>query len=134
MTVLWLDDVRKEDIDAVGGKGASLGELKAANLPVPPGFVVGAESYRSFIEETGIDTELFDAVDVDPEDSAALADAESRARDLILSTEMPAELSEEIDPTQQMVKFAGCAAMVGREALRSGSDMWYLNLDSTDHN
>lgn len=36
-----------------------------------------------------------------------------------------AELSEEIDPTQQMVKFAGCAAMVGREALRSGSDMWY---------
>ena len=96
MTVLWLDDVRKEDIDAVGGKGASLGELKATNLPVPPGFVVGAESYRSFIEETGIDTELFDAVDVDPEDSAALADAESRARDLILSTEMPAELREEI--------------------------------------
>jgi pyruvate,water dikinase len=96
MTVLWLDDVRSGDIDAVGGKGASLGELKAANLPVPPGFVVGAESYRSFIEATGIEEDLFAAVDVDPEDSAALADAESRARELISGTEMPAGLREAI--------------------------------------
>ena len=77
MTVLWLDDVRSGDIDAVGGKGASLGELKAAELPVPPGFVVGADSYRSFIEETGIAEELFAAVDVDPEDSASASAPES---------------------------------------------------------
>ena len=97
MTVLWLDDVRSGDIDAVGGKGASLGELKAAELPVPPGFVVGADSYRSFIEETGIAEELFAAVDVDPEDSGALAEAESRAEELILGTETPEALREEIE-------------------------------------
>ena len=96
MTVLWLDDVRKDDVNAVGGKGASLGELMAADLPVPPGFVVGADAYRSFIEATGIDEELFEAVDVDPEDSKALAEAESRAQELILGTEMPEELREAI--------------------------------------
>ncbi|MEF8841461.1 MAG: phosphoenolpyruvate synthase [Haloarculaceae archaeon] len=94
--VLWLEQVRSEDIDSVGGKGASLGEMTAAGLPVPPGFVVTAETYRSFIEETGIAEDLFEAVEVDAEDSTALADAEARAEELILGTEMPAELREEI--------------------------------------
>ncbi|GAA0452853.1 pyruvate, water dikinase [Halococcus dombrowskii] len=96
MAVLWLDDVGKDDIDAVGGKGASLGELAGAGLPVPPAFVVTAGTYRSFIEETGIDEALFDAVDVDPDDSSALAAATAEAEDLILGTEMPDELREEI--------------------------------------
>src|SRR5699024_325446 len=82
--------------DAVGGKDASLGELAGAGLPVPPAFVVTAGTYRSFIEETGIDEALFDAVDVDPDDSSALAAAEAEAEDLILGTEMPDELREEI--------------------------------------
>ena len=96
MAVLWLDEVDKDDIDAVGGKGASLGELSGTGLPVPPAFVVTAGTYRSFIEETGIDEELFAAVDVDSEDSAALAEAQARAEELILDTEMPKELREEI--------------------------------------
>ena len=94
--VLWLERVRSEDIDSVGGKGASLGEMTAAGLPVPPGFVVTAGSYRSFIEETGIAEELFEAVEVDADDSTALADAEARAEELILGTDMPDGLREEI--------------------------------------
>ncbi|MFB6134596.1 MAG: pyruvate, water dikinase [Halanaeroarchaeum sp.] len=97
MAVRWLDDIRADDIDLVGGKGASLGEMTDAGLPVPPGFVVTAGTYRDFIEETGIDEELFEAVDVDAEDSAALAEAESRAKDLILETPMPDELHTEIE-------------------------------------
>jgi pyruvate, water dikinase len=96
MAVLWLDAVGKDDIDAVGGKGASLGELAGAGLPVPPAFVVTAGTYRSFIEETGIDEDLFAAVDVDSDDSSALAAAAERAEELILGTEMPEELKEEI--------------------------------------
>ncbi|HET7324912.1 MAG TPA: pyruvate, water dikinase [Halococcus sp.] len=99
MAVLWLSEVGKDDIDAVGGKGASLGELAGAGLPVPPAFVVTADTYRSFIEETGIDDDLFEAVDVDPDDSSALAEAQSRAEELILDTEMPEELREEIIET-----------------------------------
>ncbi|MFW5965324.1 MAG: pyruvate, water dikinase [Halodesulfurarchaeum sp.] len=96
MAVRWLDTVRAEDIGSVGGKGASLGEMTDAGLPVPPGFVVTAETYRSFIESTGIDEELFEAVRVDTEDSAALREAEARAKELIMETEMPASLREEI--------------------------------------
>ena len=94
--VRWLDEIRSDDIGSVGGKGASLGEMTAAGLPVPPGFVVTAETYRRFIEETGIDEELFAAVDVDPEDSTALAEAESTAKELILETEMPESVREDV--------------------------------------
>ncbi|MFB6083204.1 MAG: pyruvate, water dikinase [Halorientalis sp.] len=96
MAVLWLDEIGADDLESVGGKAASLGELTAAGLPVPPGFVVTAGTYRRFIEETGIDEELFEAVDVDAEDSKALAEAEARAQELILETEMPEDLREEI--------------------------------------
>jgi pyruvate,water dikinase len=94
MAVRWLEDIRADDIESVGGKGASLGELTDAGLPVPPGFVVTAGTYRRFIENAGIDDALFDAVDVDPEDSGALADAEATAKDLILNTELPEEIRE----------------------------------------
>ena len=96
MAVRWLEDIRADDIGSVGGKGASLGEMTDAGLPVPPGFVVTADTYRSFIEETGIDEELFAAVDVDAEDSASLAEAESKAKELILETETPEPIREEI--------------------------------------
>ena len=96
MGVLWLDDVRAADLETVGGKGASLGELTGAGLPVPPGFVVTAGTYRAFIEEAGIDEELFAAMDVDPEDSAALKEASETAHELILETPFPEEVREEI--------------------------------------
>ncbi|SIQ76968.1 phosphoenolpyruvate synthase [Haladaptatus litoreus] len=96
MVVLWLDEISANDLELVGGKGASLGELTGADLPVPPGFVVTAGTYREFIEETGIAEELFEAVDVDTEDSAALADAEARAEELILGTEIPEEMRQGI--------------------------------------
>ncbi|AHF98796.1 phosphoenolpyruvate synthase [Halostagnicola larsenii XH-48] len=96
MAVLWLDEISADDLETVGGKGASLGELTGAGLPVPPGFVVTAGTYRSFIENAGIDDELFDVVDVDTDDSSALATAADRAQELILETPFPEELREEI--------------------------------------
>ncbi|QLG50380.1 phosphoenolpyruvate synthase [Natrinema halophilum] len=96
MAVLWLDEISAGDLERVGGKGASLGELTGAGLPVPQGFVVTAGTYRSFIEEAEIDEELFASVDVDVDDSAALADAADRAQELILETPFPEDLREEI--------------------------------------
>ncbi|MFC6717545.1 phosphoenolpyruvate synthase [Natrialbaceae archaeon GCM10025810] len=96
MAVLWLDEIGADDLETVGGKGASLGELTGAGLPVPPGFVVTAGTYRTFIEEANIDDELFSAVDVDADDSSALAEAADRAQELILETPFPEELREEI--------------------------------------
>jgi pyruvate,water dikinase len=99
MAVLWLDTIGSDDLESVGGKGASLGELTGAGLPVPSGFVISADTYRSFIERTGIDEELFEAVDIDPDDSSALAAAEQTAEDLILETELPDDIAEEIVET-----------------------------------
>jgi pyruvate,water dikinase len=96
MGVRWLEDVRSDDLDAVGGKAASLGELTGAGLPVPPGFVVTADTYRSFIEDAGIDEELFAAMDIDPEDSAALAEAHRTAEELITGTPFPESVRAEI--------------------------------------
>ncbi|MFA1610526.1 phosphoenolpyruvate synthase [Halobellus rubicundus] len=96
MAVAWLDDVRSTDVDSVGGKGASLGELTAAGLPVPSGFVVTAGTYREFIEDAGIDEELFSAVDVDHEDTEALREAHERAHELIMETPVPDDVREEI--------------------------------------
>ncbi|MFB6280479.1 MAG: phosphoenolpyruvate synthase [Haloferacaceae archaeon] len=95
--VLWLDDIGADDLDAVGGKAASLGELTAAGLPVPPAFVVTADTYRTFIEEAGIDEELFEVVDVDVEDSEALEEAQRRAKELIVETPLPDSIRDEID-------------------------------------
>ncbi|MFB6298598.1 MAG: phosphoenolpyruvate synthase [Salinirussus sp.] len=96
MAVAWLEEIRGDDLDTVGGKAASLGELTTADLPVPPAFVVTTDTYRSFIEETGIDEELFAAVDVDTEDSRALAEAAERASELVRETPMPEPIREEV--------------------------------------
>jgi pyruvate,water dikinase len=96
MAVLWLDDIRSDDLETVGGKAASLGEMTAADLPVPPAFVVTADTYRRFLDETAIADELFDIVEVDTDDSSALADAADQAQTLIKETEMPASIREEI--------------------------------------
>ena len=96
MPVRWLEDIGADDLDSVGGKAASLGELAGAGLPVPPAFVVTADTYRGFIEGTDIDEELFEVVDVDSDDSEALSDAHERATELIVETPMPEDLREEI--------------------------------------
>ncbi len=92
MSIQWLDDVRSTDIDTVGGKAASLGELTAAGLPVPPGFVITADTYRAFLERTAIDAELFRALD----SADGVAEAASRARDLLTETPLPESVRQEV--------------------------------------
>ncbi|MDP6127828.1 MAG: PEP/pyruvate-binding domain-containing protein, partial [Dehalococcoidales bacterium] len=52
--VVWFAEVDKNDIPLVGGKGANLGEMTNAGIPVPPGFIVTAGAYFDFIEKAGI--------------------------------------------------------------------------------
>ncbi|MFC7186163.1 phosphoenolpyruvate synthase [Halorubrum yunnanense] len=123
MAVLWLEDVDADDVGTVGGKAASLGELIGAGLPVPPGFAVTAGTYRTFIEEAGIDDELFSAVDVDPEDSAALRAAEERAEELILETPFPDEVREEIVERYRSMGSDGEEAFVAVRSSATAEDL-----------
>ncbi|WP_434522660.1 phosphoenolpyruvate synthase [Halorubrum sp. AS12] len=123
MAVLLLEDVDADDVGTVGGKAASLGELIGAGLPVPPGFAVTADTYRTFIEEAGIDDELFEAVDVDPEDSAALREAEERAEELILDTPLPESVREEILAQYRSMGEDGEAAFVAVRSSATAEDL-----------
>src|SRR4029453_5222237 len=49
-----LAELRQADAEAFGGKSANLGELLAAQIPVPTGFALSADAYRAFVEETGL--------------------------------------------------------------------------------
>ena len=57
--ILWLEEIRKEDIPSVGGKGASLGEMASIGLPVPPAFVVTSQAFRRFLVQTGLEEPLY---------------------------------------------------------------------------
>src|SRR5690606_39729816 len=48
--IKWFNEINKEDIPVVGGKGANLGELTQNGVDVPPGFCVTASAYRDFIK------------------------------------------------------------------------------------
>ncbi len=90
-------DLGRDDVDYAGGKGANLGELTAAGLPVPPGFVIGAPGYAVFCEETGLRAELAEMLaSVDTEDSKALEAASALARQAVLDTPIPADLQHAI--------------------------------------
>jgi len=96
MTIVWLEEVGSEDIPLVGGKGASLGEMINAELPVPRCFAVTAPTFKRFIEETKVADKLFRALEVDVNDSKALKGAEKAAKELILNTKMPSDIEKEI--------------------------------------
>lgn len=89
--------LRRDDVLWAGGKGANLGELTAAGMPVPPGFVIGAPAFGRFMDESGLRArlrEMFAAVDV--HDAASLEAAAGMARELIEQTEIPAWIAQAV--------------------------------------
>ncbi len=58
MRIKWFDELTKGDVATVGGKGANLGELVRAGLPVPEGFVVTAQAYLEAMDLAGVRTDL----------------------------------------------------------------------------
>ncbi len=95
--VAWFEDLTKADVEIAGGKGASLGEMINADLPVPPGFAVTAQAYERFVHEAGIIEEINELLgEVDVDDSEGLSETGEKVRNMILEAEMPAEVREDI--------------------------------------
>jgi pyruvate,water dikinase len=94
--IVWLEDVRNTDVPIVGGKGASLGEMIAAELPVPRGFVVTAQAFREFLEKTGVIERLFEGLKIDVDDAKELNKAEKIAKAIIMEQKMPKEIEKAI--------------------------------------
>jgi pyruvate,water dikinase len=103
----------RNDVASAGGKGANLGELTAAGLPVPDGFVVVAPAYATFLVQTGLRERLAELLDpVDVEDTAALQAASAAARALFDETPVPESLAHEI-----RVAYGKLAGGSGEDAL-----------------
>ncbi|OHV08744.1 phosphoenolpyruvate synthase [Kushneria phosphatilytica] len=99
--VVWYHEVGMNDVDRVGGKNASLGEMIAnltdVGVRVPGGFATTAAAWRRFLEQSGVDQRIHALLDeTDIEDTRALADAGARIRQWIIDTPFPAELDAAI--------------------------------------
>ncbi len=94
---LSFSQISKKDIALAGGKGANLGEMYNAKIPVPNGFVVTSEAYYHFIEITGLKTKILDELkDLDVENSKKLQLASDNIIKLILKEQIPQEVQDEI--------------------------------------
>jgi len=95
--ILWLEEIRKEDIISVGGKGASLGEMASIGLPVPGAFVVTAQAFRRFLVETGLEQKIYASIEkLDVEDNAALEKAAETAKGLVMKAKIPVAIRDDI--------------------------------------
>ncbi len=95
--VVWFNEVGKNDIGMVGGKGANLGEMTNAGIPVPPGFIVTAQAYFDFIEKANLQEKIRSLLEpVDVQDSKMLQDMALKVQKLVTDAKMPPELAKEI--------------------------------------
>lgn len=142
--ILWFREVSKEDIPKVGGKGANLGELTKAGMPVPPGFIVTSQAYFDFIKATGLDKKIKSELNgLDPEDSKKLNSIAANLQKEILSKPMPVSLAKEIIHAYQELYVKGASNIF--VAVRSsataedlptasfaGQQATYLNVSGSD--
>ncbi len=99
--ILWFNEIRHIDVELVGGKNSSLGEmysqLTKKGINIPDGFVVTSEAYRYFLKANNIDEKLSNIfAEFDPNDLQSLKNTGSRARNLILKACFPKDLKSEI--------------------------------------
>ena len=99
--VVWFADLGLADLEQVGGKNASLGEmignLSSAGVRVPDGFATTAEAYRRFLGETGLADRIQAALDgLDTDDVRRLAEVGQQIRTAVLEQPFPADLEADI--------------------------------------
>jgi pyruvate,water dikinase len=102
--LLWFNEISKEDVPLVGGKSASLGEMTSkTKVPVPYGFALTADAYRSFIQENQLEKKIANALEPlkDSNDTIMLQKVGSEIRNLIKSGRFPKDLEKAISQAYQ---------------------------------
>jgi pyruvate,water dikinase len=138
-SVVWFKEIGKKDIPLVGGKGANLGELTSAGIPVPPGFIVTSAAYFNFIEKANLRYKIQDRLKgLDSEDSKKLQEVSSDIKYMISNAPMPPELAEEIKKSYREMK-GGLVAVRSSataedlpEASFAGQQRTFLNVEGED--
>ncbi|MEO5315839.1 phosphoenolpyruvate synthase [Pseudarthrobacter sp. CC12] len=99
--ILWFSEITLKDLDSVGGKNASLGEmlknLASSGVRVPDGFATTADAYGRFLSGSGLEKRIADCLaGLDVEEVTALAAAGKAIRQMIRETPFPADLENAI--------------------------------------
>ena len=95
--VKWFSELNKNSGSVAGGKGANLAEIYNFKIPVPPGFVVTAQSYNYFIEKANLKNKIQELLDkIDYENTKQLDETTQEIRNTILKADFPQNMQEEI--------------------------------------
>jgi pyruvate,water dikinase len=90
-------DAPEADLESVGGKGASLASLTAADFPVPPGFQITTAAYRRFVVENRLQEEIArELADIDETDPATLQHASAAIQQAFTRGTMPPDIADGI--------------------------------------
>ena len=146
--IVRFENLRMVDVQHVGGKNASLGEmisqLTGLGVRVPGGFATTAESYRDFLAQEGLNRRIQSALDgLDITDVARLAKTGAQVRDWIMAQPMPVLLEQQIREIyhQMQLEAGGEFAVAVRssataedlpEASFAGQQETYLNIVGAD--
>lgn len=127
--VLGFEATGKDDIEQVGGKNASLGEMTAhlreLGVSVPGGFATTADAYREFLGHNGLDKKIAAAMaDLDVDDIDALTRTGRQVRDWIVETPFPAALEQAIEANyRQLTDGAGGDISVAVRSSATAEDL-----------
>ncbi len=123
--------LNKGDADIAGGKGASLGEMLQAGIPVPPGYVVLSASFEKFLADTNLSAEI-DAVlgTVNHTKMDTVESASEKIQELILSADMPKEIARLVTASFQNLDTRYVAVRSSATAEDSSEAAWAGQLDS----
>ena len=132
------DEVGRGDVDVAGGKGANLGELSGAGLPVPPGFVLTTAAYREFVASSGIGDQVLALAEL-PADAepGAYEEPSARIRALFGSVALPDAVAKEVLDARLLLGQAPVAVRSSATAEDlegasfAGQQDTYLNVQST---
>ncbi|MDO8513001.1 MAG: PEP/pyruvate-binding domain-containing protein [bacterium] len=121
----------KENTDIAGGKGASLGEMTQAGIPVPPGFVVLASGFDKFLEECLLKADI-DAIlsKVDHKDVNSVDGASAKIRAMILNTEFPKDIQGEVEEAFKSLDAQYVAVRSSATAEDAADASWAGELES----
>ncbi len=145
--VIKLDQLGMQDVETVGGKNASLGEmisnLHKLGVTVPGGFATTSAAYRDFLSSDGLDEKIRTTLDgLDVDDIAALAAAGRSIREWILNTALPEKLMQDIESAWQEMSAGKDIAVAVRssataedlpDASFAGQQESFLNIRGLDN-
>lgn len=123
--------IHKHDAAIAGGKGASLGEMTNAGIPVPPGYVILADAFEYFLQETDLYTEIDAALDaVDHKAVHTIDHASETIQKLILTATMPDAIAKEIQTSFQALGATYVAVRSSATAEDGAEHAWAGQLES----